>query len=156
MSAQGITNVMLEYVEGWITRGENFAVIRLNIQEYSRAVRDYGEETVKRMLRECAERIRAVAGNRIACARLYNSNFVLLMKCTTAVEVEQFARKLRWSAMETHTLAGFAVTINPELALRYASDCPNMQSLIGYATGGSEPDCASAAPAEQDLIRHTE
>lgn len=156
MSAQGITNVMLEYVESWITRGENFAVIRLNIQEYSRAVRDYGEETVKRMLRECAERIRAVAGNRIACARLYNSNFVLLMKCTTAVEVEQFARKLRRSAMETHTLVGFAVTINPELDLRYASDCPNMQSLIGYATGGSEPDCASAAPAEQDLIRRTE
>ncbi len=137
MSSNGMANVVGEFADSWSTQRKNFAVIRIGVPEYQRAVQTYGEQIAKQMLYEIGQMISDVFKSDGSCARLYAGNFVVLMKCEDKAVVRRFVAAIEKRLQNVHCLAGYAATVSPEISLYFADEAGALHEIVGLALGST-------------------
>lgn len=94
-NARGISDGVYSYlIERWST-GMNFAMIEVNIPEYSEVVKLYGDRSGNRLLQKIGAILRSCGGTGCVIGRVRESYFYLLMKFSSKEEVRNTARKIR-------------------------------------------------------------
>ncbi len=151
LSAQGIVGEVAELTDRWILRRENFATIRIFVNEYHRATQTYGEKLSKAMLHETDEMISSFFANKGICARLFAGNFVVLIKCQDKSSLKAQIEDLKELFGNIRMLAGYPVTFNPDIELVFADEVSDLHHMIGLATGGTVLDIVERKRIEEKL-----
>ncbi len=137
MSTHGVTNMLTQYAEGWTTRNENFAVIRISVSEFYRATKTFGEKAAKQMLIDMSRMIKDIFGRDGTYARLYEGNFVVLLKCKDKNYVKSFSTLILERLNKVHMLAGHGAATNPEVEIYFADEVKDLQDMLVLACGGN-------------------
>ncbi len=137
MSTHGLTNMISQYAEGYATRGENFAVIRITAFEDHISSFTFGEKSAKQILIDMSRMIRDIFGRDGTCARLYAGNFVVLIKCTDKGYVRSFSNQLQERLNKLNMLSGYSYTaMTPAIRIYFADEAKDLRQLMALAYGG--------------------
>ncbi len=130
MSARGAMPVILDYVEGWENRRENFAVITINIPRYHVGVNSYGNELFSKLSARIGEVFRKVVSNSGNCASPYGGMYVVYTKCVDPGEIASMMQRIDTEIREIHSVDDLPVTLIPEMSVFYANEATDMQDLL--------------------------
>ncbi len=151
LSIQGLTNILSEYLDTYLAQKKNFAVIRVTLDAYRRAVESYGLRAAQKMRAEFAKILTETVGNRGNCARIYSGNFSILMQYEEKADVEELRNRLEDTISNTHKLAGYAATLNTTYETFYSEDTSNPEDMFGYATSTNIMDAYEKSALEFEL-----
>ncbi len=151
LSAHGIIDSVYEYIEGWMNRQENFAIIRVRFLEQRRNYEEYGAVISNKIAQGIASVLRGFGQSEMIIARLYAGSYVLMKKYRDESTVEQLVRDLTERLKNVHELAGYDVTIYPEIEVHFANRAEDTRELIAVATGGTEIDLEQRKQLEDKL-----
>ncbi len=136
LSAQGVSNVATEYMEDLEFRGEYFAVITLIFDNYKQDELTYGDEIAREMLKEIGDIFAELSNFRMAVGRVYGGSFVIMMKYEDSREIEDLKERVQSRFHQVRELAGYPVTLQPNMKLFYAEDPDNIREMLKKASGG--------------------
>lgn len=134
MSPQGLINTVAQYAEKWQINNQSFASIRIEIPEYIRATKDYGEKAAKDMLREIGRVIVEIMGVRGPCARLYSGHFAVLMRYQEKDQVRTVAEKIRSRIEKIHGFGDYLATFHPKLEIVFSDEASHVLYMLGMAS----------------------
>ncbi len=136
MSAQGVANIIAEYMEGWEFRKENFAVVTLSFGEYKRAEQTYGDRAARLILKEIGQLLSKLCGNNVTAGRTYGGNFVMLVRFEKRTDIDLLQQRIWEECRRIHVIEGYAVTLNPVMQAYFVEEYGNLQDLVSKASGG--------------------
>lgn len=151
LSAHGIIDPVSEYIEGWQNRQEKFAILRIRFLEQKSNYEEYGPLVSNEIAREIAMILSRIGKSEAVIARLYAGNYVLMKKYEDKASVNRLVEKITSNLKNIHRVAGFDVTIYPEIKVYFAGETKNAGELIAVATGGTEIDLAQREQLEDKL-----
>ncbi len=140
VSANGMLNFISEYAEGWNSRKENFAAIRIEFREQRQNYKEYGHAISNQIAKKAADTLKEVCRNRAVIARLYAGNYSILMRCSTRDAAEALTEEIRTRMSEIHEVDGYDVTFYPQFQIYLADQTEHMSELIAVVTGGTADD----------------
>ncbi len=149
MSTQGIMNILPDYIDGWESRRENFAVVRITSPEYHRALSTYGDRAAKLVLKKIGEIIADEAMHQATCARLFGGSFILFIRQDNKMKVANLIRNISDRMAQVHQIEEYKVTLNSEIRIYHADEFEDIQDLIQLTTvpvalENREPDVQKA------------
>ncbi len=122
LSPQGIVDASAKLTEEWFSNGQNFAVIRLTLNEYMRVLNSYGETVAKNIFNKVGEIIGEYIGIRGTCARLFAGEFIILMRCDDKIQINITINNLVRILKNTHTIFDYPLTMYPQVSISFADE----------------------------------
>ncbi|MFC2663098.1 MAG: hypothetical protein ACFNYI_08140, partial [Eubacterium sp.] len=130
LNFHGVIAVMLQYQENFQRTSEDYSCILMNIAEYPRLLRTYGESFRKALVLHIGTMLREKSKSNIIAAHLSGCTFMLCGKnCDTGwirKTVEDLAEDIR----STHSMAGFTCNMHMQYAIGYGSEAESISSIL--------------------------
>lgn len=130
LNTAGMLTVLTDYVEQLDSFGKSFALIRINISQYKDTVISYGRKTANRLLKKVARIIKEESGREACCGRIHSGNYNICIGYSERGSVELLCSRLAERISDIHKVAGYSVTVNPEINVVYADDYRDYTELI--------------------------
>ncbi|MGN1381300.1 MAG: EAL domain-containing protein [Eubacterium sp.] len=130
LNFRGMIAALIQYHENFQRISEDYSCILLNIAEYPRLLRTYGEFFRQALVRHIGEMLQEKAGTNIIAAHFSGATFMLCGKNCDAGWIRKTVEELAEDIRSTHSLAGFTCTMHLQYAIGYGSEADNVHTLI--------------------------
>ena len=151
MTAQAISNVASDYMEGWTFRKEKFAAISVEFDSYQRALHTYNQSIARKMLRDLGMIIEEACRNFAVAGRIFGEYFLILVRYEHKEEVQKINARFLERCLNTHELAGYQETVNPSIKIYYVEDTDDPRTMMMEATHGFDIGFGTTKNFEEHL-----
>ena len=122
MTVKAFINTLVDYSIQRDEKSADYGIILLKETNYGRIVRDYGQPFANRVLREIADNIVSIVGQKCAVARIKDADFGLLTHMRSRRELEKIADQLKERIESIREVDGRSITLNVLTAARHRSE----------------------------------
>jgi diguanylate cyclase (GGDEF)-like protein len=130
LNFHGVIAAMLQYHENFQRTSEDYSCILLNVAEYPRLLRTYGESFRKALVHHIGKTLHENLKPNIIAAHLSGCTFMLCGKNCDSGWLRKTIEDLAEDIRNTHSIAGFTCSMHMQYVIGYGSETESIHSIL--------------------------